>query len=99
MAMPAPGSAASNVEIQCTNLAPSLSTQRSAINPTMKLWIFSDLHLDVNARYPFALPDPGPAMTWLLIGGDIQAGMADAVCWLARQGLNERPCDLRRRQP
>jgi predicted phosphodiesterase len=57
----------------------------------MKLWIMSDLHLDVNARHPYALPDPRPDHDAVVIAGDIQAGMADAVRWIAREGLNERP--------
>jgi len=57
----------------------------------MKLWLFSDLHLDVNARHPLAQPDPRPDHDAVVIAGDIQAGMADAVRWIADQGLNERP--------
>ena len=57
----------------------------------MKLWIISDLHFDVNARHPFVFPDPRPAHDVVVIAGDIMAGMADAVRWIVRQGLNERP--------
>lgn len=57
----------------------------------MKLWLLSDLHLDVNARHPFALPEPCPDHDVVVIAGDIMAGMADAVRWIVRQGLNERP--------
>jgi len=57
----------------------------------MRLWLLSDLHLDVNRAHPFALPDPRPNHDVVVIAGDVQAGMAEAVAWIARQNLNERP--------
>jgi predicted phosphodiesterase len=57
----------------------------------MRLWIMSDVHLEVNRRRPFVLPDPRPPHEAVIIAGDIMAGMADAVRWIADQGLNERP--------
>jgi Icc-related predicted phosphoesterase len=57
----------------------------------VKLWVLSDLHLDVNAAFPFELPAPRPVHDVVVIAGDIQGDMADAVRWLDRVGLNTRP--------
>jgi predicted phosphodiesterase len=57
----------------------------------MRLWVLSDLHLDVNASFPFALPEPFPEHDVVVIAGDICEGMANGVRWIARSGLTERP--------
>jgi len=57
----------------------------------MKLWLFSDLHLDVNRRHPFALPDPRPDHDVVVVAGDICAGLVNGVRWLVDNGLNEQP--------
>ena len=57
----------------------------------MKLWILSDLHLDVNRRFPLALPDPRPPHDAVVIAGDICQGIAEAVRFIAGEGLNAKP--------
>ena len=57
----------------------------------MRLWIFSDLHLDVNASFAFALPQPCPEHDVVVIAGDICEGMARGVRWIAASGLNTKP--------
>jgi predicted phosphodiesterase len=57
----------------------------------MRAWIFSDLHLDVNEREPFALPDPRPAHDVVIIAGDICEGIANGVRWIVARGLNAKP--------
>jgi predicted phosphodiesterase len=57
----------------------------------MKLWILSDLHLDVNRRYPLALPAPRPEHDAVVIAGDIGQGIAEGVRFLAEAGLNAKP--------
>lgn len=57
----------------------------------MRLWIFSDLHLDVNSASPFALPDPRPAHDVVVIAGDLMEGISNGVRWIADEGLNEKP--------
>jgi len=37
---------------------------------TMKLWLFSDLHLDVNRRYPFGLLTPRPERDVVIVAGE-----------------------------
>lgn len=57
----------------------------------MKLWILSDLHLDVNRRHPLALPEPRPAHDAVVIAGDICQGIGEGVRFIAGQGLNAKP--------
>jgi len=57
----------------------------------MKLWILSDLHLDVNRRFPLALPDPRPRHDAVVIAGDICQSIAEGVCFIAGEGLNAKP--------
>jgi len=57
----------------------------------MKLWILSDLHLDVNRRHPLALPDPRPLHDAVIVAGDICQGIDDAVSFIAAEGLNAKP--------
>jgi predicted phosphodiesterase len=57
----------------------------------MRLWVLSDLHLDVNASFPFALPDPWPEHDVVVIAGDVREGMAAGVHWIEHAGLNARP--------
>jgi predicted phosphodiesterase len=59
--------------------------------PTVRLWVLSDLHLDVNARHPFALPDPRPPHDVVVIAGDLCEGIDRGVAWIETQGLNEKP--------
>ena len=57
----------------------------------MKLWILSDLHIDVNRRFPFELPQPRPAHDIVVVAGDICQGLAEGVRFIASQGLNAKP--------
>lgn len=57
----------------------------------MKLWVFSDLHIDVNRRFPFALPNPRPPHDAVIIAGDICQGLAEGVRFISSQSLNIRP--------
>jgi Icc-related predicted phosphoesterase len=57
----------------------------------MKLWLLSDLHLDVNRRHPLALPDPPPEHDAVIIAGDICQGIADGVRFIVDAGLNAKP--------
>jgi predicted phosphodiesterase len=57
----------------------------------MRLWIFSDLHLDVNAAFAVSLPRVWPVHDVVVIAGDLREGMAAGVHWIAAQGLNARP--------
>jgi Icc-related predicted phosphoesterase len=57
----------------------------------VRIWAFSDLHLDVNAAVPFTLPDPYPDHDVVVIAGDIRQGMAAGVRWIGEQRLDEKP--------
>jgi Icc-related predicted phosphoesterase len=57
----------------------------------MRFWIFSDLHLDINARFPWVLPDPRPDHDAVIIAGDLCEDMAQGVRWIAAQALNNKP--------
>jgi predicted phosphodiesterase len=57
----------------------------------MKLWILSDLHLDVNRRFAFALPDPRPVHDAVIIAGDLCQGLANGVRFIAAEGLDGKP--------
>jgi predicted phosphodiesterase len=57
----------------------------------MKLWILSDLHLDVNRRHPLALPNPHPEHDAVVIAGDICQGIAEGVRFITGAGLNAKP--------
>jgi Icc-related predicted phosphoesterase len=57
----------------------------------MKLWILSDLHIDVNHGHPFELPHPRPLHDAVIIAGDICQGMVEGVRFIVEQGLNARP--------
>lgn len=45
----------------------------------MKIQILSDIHLDVNRKYPFSLPDSD---TFTVIAGDISAYTDEAIKWI-----------------
>jgi Icc-related predicted phosphoesterase len=57
----------------------------------MKLWVLSDLHVDVNRRYPLALPDPRPEHDAVVIAGDICHGIDEGIWFIAGEGLNTKP--------
>jgi predicted phosphodiesterase len=57
----------------------------------MRLWIMSDLHLDVNAAYPFGLPSARPAHDAVILAGDLCEGIDRGVDWIEGVGLHERP--------
>jgi predicted phosphodiesterase len=57
----------------------------------MRFWIFSDLHLDVNASFGFQLPAVRPAHDAVIIAGDVCEGMTAAIDWIVREGLNAKP--------
>lgn len=54
----------------------------------MKLWIFSDLHLDfARSTHPFELPDEWPEYDACVIAGDIRENPVRAIKWIADSGL------------
>ena len=57
----------------------------------MKLWILSDLHIDVNRRFPFTLPEPHPPHDAVIVAGDICQGVADGVRFIVGENLNAKP--------
>jgi predicted phosphodiesterase len=57
----------------------------------MNLWVLSDLHLDVNRRYPLALPQPRPAHDAVVIAGDICQGIGNGLRFIVEAGLNAKP--------
>jgi Icc-related predicted phosphoesterase len=57
----------------------------------MKLWILSDLHLDVNWRHHLVLPEPHPEHDAVVIAGDICQGIEDGVRFIVEAGLNAKP--------
>jgi len=57
----------------------------------MKLWVLSDLHLDVNRRHPLALPEPYPEHDAVIVPGDICQGIGDGVRFIVEAGLNAKP--------
>lgn len=57
----------------------------------MRAWIFSDLHIDVNARTPWVIPEPRPEHDVVIVAGDICQGLERGVCWIAEHGLNRNP--------
>lgn len=57
----------------------------------MRLWVLSDLHLDVNVGAPFMLPSPQPAHDAVVIAGDVCEDPAAAVAWIVGSGLAARP--------
>jgi predicted phosphodiesterase len=57
----------------------------------MRAWIFSDLHVDANARSPWRLPDPRPKHDVVIIAGDICQGIGRGVQWIADHDLNRNP--------
>jgi predicted phosphodiesterase len=57
----------------------------------MKIWVLSDLHIDVNRRFPFALPSPRPEHDAVVIAGDICQGLAEGVRFIVREGLDRKP--------
>ncbi len=58
---------------------------------TLRLWVMSDLHVDINRSVPFTLPNPRPAHDAVVIAGDIVEGMAAGVEWIAAHRLNAVP--------
>jgi 3',5'-cyclic AMP phosphodiesterase CpdA len=61
------------------------------LSSNMRFWIFSDLHLDVNAAFAVGLPRVWPAHDIVIIAGDLRESMVAGVQWIAAQGLNARP--------
>ena len=57
----------------------------------MKLWILSDLHLDVNWRHHLVLPEPRPEHEAVVIAGDICQGIEDALRFIVAAELNATP--------
>lgn len=52
----------------------------------MRLWIMSDLHLDVHPEsHPFKLPKERPECDAVIIAGDICEGGGKAITWVANQ--------------
>lgn len=57
----------------------------------MHAWIFSDLHVDVNARTPWVIPEPRPEHDVIIIAGDICQGLQRGVNWINEHGFNRKP--------
>lgn len=57
----------------------------------MKLWVFSDLHVDANERKPWAIPDRMPECDAIIIAGDICEKLHKGIAWIAAGNLNEKP--------
>lgn len=57
----------------------------------MKLWILSDLHVDVNKRYPLALPTPRPEHDAVVIAGDICHGIDEGIRFIVGEQLDAKP--------
>ena len=57
----------------------------------MKLWILSDLHLDVNWRHHLVLPRRRPEHDAVIIAGDICQGIGDGVQFIVEAELNAKP--------
>jgi len=57
----------------------------------MKLWLLSDLHLDVNRRHSLVLPDPRPEHDAVIIAGDICQEIGAGVRFIVEAGLNCKP--------
>jgi predicted phosphodiesterase len=57
----------------------------------MKLWILSDLHVDVNRRHPLRLPAPRPSHDAVVIAGDLCQGIGEGLRFIAGEGLNAKP--------
>jgi predicted phosphodiesterase len=60
----------------------------------MKLWVLSDLHVDINRHHPLVLPDPRPEHDAVVIAGDICHGLDEAVWFIAGEKLNAKPVVL-----
>lgn len=57
----------------------------------MRAWIFSDMHIDVNALTPWVIPEPRPEHEVVIIAGDICQGLQRGVRWIAEHALNRKP--------
>lgn len=57
----------------------------------MRAWIFSDLHIDVNARTPWAIPEPRPEHDVAIIAGDICQGLERGVRWITSTASTASP--------
>lgn len=58
----------------------------------MKLWIFSDLHIDVghnDPRVAFRFSEPRPEHDAVVIAGDIREDMVKGVKWIANSGFDK----------
>jgi Icc-related predicted phosphoesterase len=58
----------------------------------MRLWIFSDLHIDVchsDAHFAFHLPEERPEHDAVVIAGDIREHMVKSVRWIANNGFTK----------
>ena len=54
----------------------------------MRLWIMSDLHLEIAGYAP---PTPSPGHDVLVVAGDLHAPMSRGVGWLVEHGLTAKP--------
>lgn len=57
----------------------------------LRLWVLSDLHIDINRASPLDLPASPPEHDVVVIAGDIGEGLADSVDWIAANGFNRVP--------
>ena len=57
----------------------------------MRLWVLSDLHLDVNRRHRLVLSQPHPEHDAVVIAGDICQGIGAGVRFIVEAGLNAKP--------
>lgn len=56
----------------------------------MKLWILSDIHLELSRGWDFPSPDGRPDFDVLVVAGDLIPGMERGVEWL-RERVTDRP--------
>ena len=57
----------------------------------MRIWIFSDLHIDANGDDPIGAPSTRPPHDLILIAGDICDDMVRGLRWIIERQLNEKP--------
>lgn len=57
----------------------------------LRLWVFSDLHVDINRTYPLDLAERRPVHDAVVVAGDIGEGVANGVDWIAANGFNQVP--------
>lgn len=57
----------------------------------MRIWAFSDLHVDTNPSDPLLLPEHWPEHDVVVIAGDLCEDLVAGVRWIVERGLNAQP--------